>query len=87
MAFLLQIWETLLGSSLAFVLACGSSTSCLSRLWPLLLSARSRKRARSSLSATASDPPAFLHLVVPEVRDRPHFLLRPVPGSTSRLRL
>ena len=25
-------------------------------------------------------PPAFLHLVVPEVRDRPHFLLRPVPS-------
>ena len=25
--------------------------------------------------------PAFLHLVVPEVRDRPHFLLRTVPGS------
>ena len=52
----LQIWERwrafhafdpLLGTSLAFVLAWVSTTSCVSCFWPRLPSARSRKRARS----------------------------------------
>ena len=67
-------------------LGLGSSTSCISSFWPLLPSARSRKRARSAVSGLqrpihASQTqirqvllPALLHLVVPEVRDRPHVL-------------
>ena len=56
----------------------------------VLPSALSRNRARSSLSATASDPqthiqqvplPASLHLVVPKVQVRPPCLSRPMPGS------
>ena len=60
----------------------------MSCFWPRLPSALSRQRARSSLSATASAqrvtdavfPPATQHLAVPEVRHRPHFHSRPVPG-------
>ena len=45
-----------LGSGLALVLAWGSCTSCTSCFWPLLPSAPSHKRARSSFSATAAAP-------------------------------
>ena len=87
-----RFWS-LLGSSLALVLTLGFSTSCILCFWPLLPSAQSRKRARSSLSATASDPRfadadstnASTGISTsggfPEVRVGPHFLSRPVPGS------
>ena len=82
----------LLGAGLALVLACGSSTSCISYFWPLLPSARSRKRARSSFSATASDPrfvetdstgaSTGISASCPSwSAGSLSFLLRPVPGS------